>query len=142
MPYKGKIDHYWKVEFQPGLFRFSTGGVDAGSGHDENTPHSGVHMRHLHCITPLTLDSTQYAFSVAHNFRLEDEKLTQLLHDVSFRTLSEDKVVLERQHRRLQELPGRPLVNKRSDEGLMHGRRIVQELLAAESGSARTVKAA
>lgn len=131
-PFKGNIDHYWRIVFTPGQFRFSSGGVAAGSGHDAGTPNSGVHMRHLHGITPLTEGSTMYFFSLSRNFLIDDADVTHRMIKGSEAALLEDKDVIELQQIRLNQTPGRPLVSKRTDQGLHLGRRIVEELIDQE----------
>jgi hypothetical protein len=48
-------------------------------------------------------------------------------------TFEEDKAVLEEQYARLCDDLDEPLVNIKVDEGVMHARRIVKELLDRES---------
>lgn len=135
--FTGNIDRWQEIEFHPGLILFYSGATDAGTGAYGGRRDGGMHIRHLHALTPETETSTRYFYSVAHNFRIADETLTQRMHQLAVATFLEDKVVLEAQQRRLLANPDRPMIDIRNDIGTIHARRIVAELAAAEAGSTR-----
>jgi hypothetical protein len=72
-------------------------------------------------------------FTLAHNFQTENAGLTEKMHQLAVLTFEEDQAVLEEQYARVCEDPDEPLVNIKVDEGVMHARRIVKELLDRES---------
>lgn len=130
--FAGKIDRWQEIDFRPGLLEFYTGATDAGTGAYDGRREGGVHIRHLHGITPETEHSTHYFFTQARNFRIDDASLTDKLHELARVTFLEDKAVLEAQQARLLETPERATIDIRSDAAGMHARRIVAELHAAE----------
>ena len=132
-PFTGRIDRIWDIEFRPGLFIYTVSAIPAGSGATQENPEIGVHLRHFHGVTPVDENRTLYFFALARNFRLEDQAMTRQMIDQVEGVLEEDRLILERQHSRLLETPSRPLVARRADEGLLHGRRIVREMLSEEA---------
>lgn len=134
--FSGNIDRWQEIDFQPGFLAFYTGATDAGTGAYEGRREGGVHIRHMHGITPETEDRTRYYFTQARNFQTADEGLTAKLHQLAELTFQEDKAVLEAQEQRLAEDPDREVINIRSDAGGIYARRIVEELYAAEQRAA------
>jgi phenylpropionate dioxygenase-like ring-hydroxylating dioxygenase large terminal subunit len=130
--FTGKVDRWQEIEFRPGFIQFYSGATDAGTGAYEGRRAGGMHIRHLHCITPETETRTRYFFSVAHNFRIDDTVLTQRMHQLAAATFMEDQVLLEVQQKRLSEHPDRALLDIRNDVGTIQARRIVAELSDAE----------
>jgi len=135
--FAGNIDRWQEIEFRPGFIQFYSGATDANTGAREGTRDGGMHLRHLHCITPETETRTRYLFSVARNFRVDDATLTQHMQQLAIATFLEDQVLLEVQQRRLAEDPNRALLDTCNDVGTVHARRIVAERAAAEACSAR-----
>ena len=132
--FAGNIDRWQEIEFRPGFIQFYSGGTDANTGAYEGRRDGGMHLRHLHCITPETETRTRYLFSVAHNFRVDDAALTLRMHQLAVATFLEDQALLEVQQRRMAEDPDRTLFDTRNDIGTVHARRIVTDLAAAEHG--------
>jgi vanillate O-demethylase monooxygenase subunit len=130
--FAGNIDRWQEIEFRPGFLEFYTGATDAGTGAYEGRRIGGVHIRHMHGITPQTEHSTLYFFTQARNFALEAPGLTEKLHELATLTFQEDKAVLEAQQARLLADPDGPTINIHSDAGGIYARRIVEELHAAE----------
>lgn len=136
--FSGNIDRWQEIDFRPGFLEFYTGATDAGTGAYEGRRDGGVHIRHMHAITPETETSTRYYFTQARNFRIADEALTAKLHQLAELTFMEDKAVLEAQQERLADA-AREWINIRSDAGGVYARRIVEELYAQEQRERPTV---
>jgi phenylpropionate dioxygenase-like ring-hydroxylating dioxygenase large terminal subunit len=130
--FAGHIDRWQEIEFRPGFIQFYSGATDANTGAYEGRREGGMHLRHLHCITPETETRTRYLFSVAHNFRIDDAALTQRMHQLAVATFLEDQALLEVQQKRLAEDPDRTLLDTRNDLGTVHARRIIGEWAATE----------
>ncbi len=130
--FTGRIDRWQEIEFRPGAIEFYSGAMDADTGAFDGRRVGGMHIRHLHAITPETEHKTRYMFTLAHNFQTENAALTEKMHQLAVMTFEEDQVVLEDQYARLCDDPDEPLVNIKVDEGVMHARRIVTELLDRE----------
>jgi phenylpropionate dioxygenase-like ring-hydroxylating dioxygenase large terminal subunit len=135
------IDRWQEIDFRPGLLEFYTGATAAGTGAYEGRREGGVHIRHLHGITPETEHSTHYFFTQARNFAVDDAALTDRLAELARVTFLEDKAVLEAQQARLLEEPKKATLDIRSDAAGIHARRIVAELYDAEQRSREPVAA-
>jgi len=130
--FKGTIDRWQEIDFRPGFLAFYTGATDAGTGAYEGRRVGGVHIRHMHGITPETETRTRYYFTQARNFQIDAPGLTEKLHQLAALTFDEDKDVLEAQQERWTEKPDAETINVRSDAGGIYARRIVEELHEAE----------
>jgi phenylpropionate dioxygenase-like ring-hydroxylating dioxygenase large terminal subunit len=133
--FAGNIDRWQEIEFRPGFIQFYSGATDANIGAREGKRDGGMHLRHLHCITPETETRTRYLFSVARNFRVNDAVLTERLRQLALATFLEDQELLQVQQKRVAEDPTRALFDTRNDVGTVHARRIVAERAAAEGWS-------
>jgi phenylpropionate dioxygenase-like ring-hydroxylating dioxygenase large terminal subunit len=130
--FSGRVDRWQEIEFRPGVLEFYSGAMDANTGAFDGKRVGGMHIRHLHAITPETEHTTRYMFTQARNFQAGNATLTEKMHQLTVMTFEEDRAVLEEQYARLREEPDAPLVNIKVDEGVMHARRIVTELLDRE----------
>jgi vanillate O-demethylase monooxygenase subunit len=139
--FSGKIDRWQEIEFTPGLVRIWTGGTDAGTGAYEGRREGGVQFMGFHGITPQTETSCYYHFTQARNFRLGEPKLHEMIHQAAVATLLEDKAVLEGQQARILDNPSRGFIDIRADAGGLQGRRLVEQLIAAERESGRHASA-
>jgi vanillate O-demethylase monooxygenase subunit len=128
-----RIDRWQEIEFRPGVLEFYSGAMHANTGAFDGKRVGGMHIRHLHAITPETAHTTRYMFTQARNFQTDNAGLTEKMHQLTVMTFEEDRAVLEEQYARLREDPDAPLVNIKVDEGVMHARRIVTELLDREN---------
>jgi phenylpropionate dioxygenase-like ring-hydroxylating dioxygenase large terminal subunit len=124
----GNIDRWQEIEFRPGFIQFYSGATDANTGARDGRRNGGMHLRHLHCITPETETRTRYLFSVARNFRVGDAALTQRMQQLAVATFLEDQTLLEAQQRRLAEDRNRALLDTSNDVGTVHARRIATEM--------------
>jgi vanillate O-demethylase monooxygenase subunit len=140
--FQGRIDRWQEIDFRPGFLSFYTGATDAGTGAYEGRREGGVHIHHMHGITPETETRTRYYFTQARNFQLEAPGLTEKLHQLAALTFDEDKDVLEAQQRNWSERPDAPTINIRSDAGGIYARRIVEELYEAEQREQQLAPAA
>lgn len=140
--FNGKIDRWQEIEFVPGLVRIWTGGTDAGTGAYEGKREGGVQFMGFHGITPRTATSCYYHFTQSRNFRLGELVLDEQIHQAALATLLEDKAVLQAQQARLLEDPTRGLIDIRADAGGLQGRRLVEQLIAAEAAQRGTAPAA
>jgi vanillate O-demethylase monooxygenase subunit len=130
--FKGKVDRWQEFVFRPGVLQFHSGAMDANTGAFEGKRDGGMHIRHFHGVTPKTETSTNYFYSSARSFRIDDDELTERMRKATLATFMEDKVILEAQQIRLRERPNAPMLNIKSDAAVLHGRRIVESLIAQE----------
>jgi vanillate O-demethylase monooxygenase subunit len=131
-----RVDRWQEFVFRPGVLQFHSGAAPANTGAlDEGRREHATSIRHFHGITPATAASTLYFFSSAWNFRADDAEFGAKMTETTISTFLEDKALLEAQQLRLAQEPDRPLRTLRSDAGVVHARRIMAELLAAEAAA-------
>ena len=129
--FKGNIDRWMEIRFNPGVICIYTGANDAGKGIDEKTYVNTLGARIFDGITPETATTTHYFFSAAHNFRVDQPAVTDAFFGEILTTFDEDKVVIEAQQTRA--VPGRRQLGILSDAGGVQARRVIAERLAAEA---------
>jgi vanillate O-demethylase monooxygenase subunit len=133
--FKGNVDRWQEFEFiAPGFVLVWTGAVDAGTGaYDQNKREGGFALRSLHALTPETETSCHYFWSAANGYRQDDPQTTEQLFSELAAAFLEDKVMVEAQQLRLQELGADRLVDIASDSARVHMRRTVDRLIEQEA---------
>ena len=129
--FKGNIDRWMEIRFNPGVICIYTGANDAGKGIDEKTYVNALGGRIFNGITPETATTTHYFFSAAHNFRVDQPAVTDAFFGEILTTFDEDKIVIEAQQTRA--VAGRRQLGILSDAGGVQARRVIAERLAAEA---------
>ena len=129
------IDRWQIIEFTPpGFVRLDVGGARAGTGATEGDRSGGVSMRNLNAITPETDTTTHYFWAQAHNFRLDDPTVTEMVYRQVHTAFLEDLAVIGAQQGNQSvfgdDLP--PAVDFNQDAGGLQARRIVERILADE----------
>ncbi|MCB1686911.1 MAG: aromatic ring-hydroxylating dioxygenase subunit alpha [Halioglobus sp.] len=114
------------VMIDVGVAHAGKGGLDA----PENHRASGIVVD---LITPETETSCWYFWGMARNFNVKDGALTDRIRDSQQKIFTEDLEMLESQQRRLLENPGRRLMKLNIDQGGVHARKILDELIVAET---------
>ena len=87
-------------------------------------------------ITPETDTSCWYFWGMARHFKPDDAALTDTIRTGQGKIFAEDLEVLERQQRNLSEFPQRALLKLNIDTGGVQARRIIEQLVAQERGTA------
>ena len=118
----------------PSVVYLDIGCAKAGTGAPEGDRSQGISMWSNHLLTPETATTTHYFFSFARNFGIDDEALSQLLYEGSRETFLEDSELLEAQQRNLNAGSIAGLQNIRADAAQIQARRMLDALIAAESG--------
>jgi len=129
------IDRWQIIEFTPpGFVRLDVGGARAGTGATEGDRSHGVSMRNLNAITPETDTTTHYFWAQAHNFKLDDPTVTDLVYRQVHTAFLEDLFVIGEQQNNLtafgDDLP--PAVDFNQDAGGIQARRVIDRILADE----------
>jgi vanillate O-demethylase monooxygenase subunit len=132
------IDRWQIIEFTPPAFvRLDVGGAPTGTGAQEGDRSKGFSMRNLNAITPETDTTTHYFWAQAHDFRLDDPTVTELLYRQVHTAFLEDLAVIGSQQGNLSafgsDLP--PAVDFNQDAGGLQARRIVDRILAEEQSA-------
>ncbi len=134
------IDRWQIIEYTPPAFvRLDIGGAIAGTGAPEGDRSQGISMRNLNAITPETDKTTHYFWAQAHDFRIDDPTVTELLFQQVHTAFLEDLTAIRAQQENIDRFPGAPQVDFSQDGGGIQARRIVDRLLAEEQagGQAR-----
>lgn len=127
------VDRWQICRFTPpGSVMIDVGVAHAGQGGfdaPESCRASGIVVD---LITPETDDSCWYFWGMARNFNVGDKALTEQIRASQHRIFTEDLEMLESQQRNLSANPGRSLMQLNIDQGGVHGRKILEELIARE----------
>ena len=128
--FKGPIDRWQEIEFEPVLVRVHTGACDAGTGAYEGKREHGFSMMGFHGITPETETTTHYFWSLATN--VLDRGVPKVVFDQTEFTFREDLAVLEAQQKRISETPGGKFIDIGGDVGGNLAKRLLRQLHEAE----------
>jgi phenylpropionate dioxygenase-like ring-hydroxylating dioxygenase large terminal subunit len=89
-------------------------------------------------LTPETEGTTHYFFMQAHGFALDDAVVTESIHESQHAAFLEDKRILEAQQQMIDASPATPMFNIVADKALVQYRRLIDELIVAESAPPAT----
>ena len=134
------IDRWQIIEFTPPAFvRLDVGGALAGTGARQGDRSQGFSMRNLNAITPETEKTTHYFWAQAHDFKIDDPSVTELLFQQVHTAFLEDLAAIKAQQANMDRFAGTPQIDFNQDGGGIQARRIVDTLLAEEQsgGQAR-----
>jgi vanillate O-demethylase monooxygenase subunit len=129
--FKGRIDRWQEIEFEPVLIRIHTGACDVGTGAYQGHREHGFSMRGFHGITPETATTTHYFWSMATNILTDG--IPEKVFEQTALTFREDQEVLELQQLRMLQQPDQPLIDIASDVGGRHTRQFIAKLLREEA---------
>ena len=130
-----RIDRWQIITYTPPAFvRLDVGGARAGTGAPEGDRSQGFTMRNLNAITPETATTTHYFWAQAHDFRIDDPTVTELLFRQIHTAFMEDLAVLKAQQMNLEAFDAPPQVDFGQDAGGLQARRIVERILEEERG--------
>lgn len=129
LDHTGRIDRWQTAINVPPCYNMTDGGV-----YPVGTPRDKAFRFHvLHLLTPETESSTHYFWSLARNFRLDDDALTEGMRKGTNATFNEDAVVLEVQQRQIEKYGGAvPRVALALDEAPIRSRRALAALVQRE----------
>jgi vanillate O-demethylase monooxygenase subunit len=133
--FKGRVDRWQETEAWPGVMHIYTGATDAGTGAYEGKRDGGFGLRLFEGLTPETETTTNYFWSAAHNYKVDQPEATAQLYREIKATVDEDVVVLEAQQQMISSNPNRGFVGIRFDKGLNQARNLINGLIEAEHAS-------
>jgi phenylpropionate dioxygenase-like ring-hydroxylating dioxygenase large terminal subunit len=129
----GNVDRWQIIRFAaPCTVVIDVGVCPAGTGAPQGDRSRGVNGMVLNTITPATEKSCHYFWNFVRNFKLADQRLTNLLRDGSANIFHQDEILLTQQQRAIDDHPDHAFYNLNIDAGAMWARRIVEKLVAAE----------
>lgn len=132
-----RVDRWQVIDYTPPAFvRLDVGCARTGTGARDGDRSQGISMRNLNAITPETETTTHYFWAQAHNFKIDDPTVTELIFRQVHTAFMEDLAVIEAQQNTInafgEKLP--EPVDFNQDAGGIQARRIVEAVLAAERG--------
>jgi phenylpropionate dioxygenase-like ring-hydroxylating dioxygenase large terminal subunit len=135
------VDRWQIIDYTPPAFvRLDVGCARAGTGARDGDRSRGISMRNLNAITPETETTTHYFWAQAHNFRIDDPSVTELIFRQVHTAFLEDLAVIEAQQAIInaygERLPA--AIDFNQDAGGIQARRIVEMVLAAERSTTAT----
>ncbi|MPY68828.1 MAG: Rieske 2Fe-2S domain-containing protein [Alphaproteobacteria bacterium] len=130
------VDRWQIIDFTPpGFVRLDVGAAKAGTGAPEGDRSQGITMRNLNAITPETDGTTHYFWAQAHDFRIDDPTVTELLFRQVHTAFLEDLAVLKAQQANIDAFGEPPQVDFNQDAGGLQARRALQRILDAEANA-------
>lgn len=125
VPFAGRIDRWQEFDFiAPGTVLQYSGGVPAGS--DRATAGAPrFDMRIFHTATPATDNSCYYFYSVSNGHRTDDPEATRIIFEQVGAAIAEDKLFIEAQQSRVEELGEERLYDNAADAARRMARRAV-----------------
>jgi phenylpropionate dioxygenase-like ring-hydroxylating dioxygenase large terminal subunit len=131
------VDRWQIIDYAPPAFlRLDVGATPTGTGAPEGRRVGGISMRNLNAITPETETTSHYFWGQAHDFDVNNPKMTERIFDQIQTAFLEDVAVFTAQQRSITQRPDAPQVDINADAGGMQARRIVDRLYQDEQAAA------
>ena len=143
--YEGKVDRWQIIKFEaPATINIDVGVAPAGSGAppQDGRPGDrsfGVNGYVLNTVTPETDKTCLYFWAFARNYALPDQRLTHELREGVASIFREDELILQAQQQAIDDHPGYSFYNLNIDAGSMWMRRLIDTMIARESGGPRVI---
>jgi vanillate O-demethylase monooxygenase subunit len=133
-----RVDRWQIVHFQaPSTVAIDVGVAPAGSGAPEGDRSQGVNGYVLNTMTPETDTTCHYFWAFCRNYNLDEQRITHALREGVTGVFGEDEVVLAAQQRAIDAHPEKQFYNLNIDSGAMWARRLIDQMVAAESDDGR-----
>lgn len=131
--FQGNVDRWQFVTWTPpSTVVLDVGCARAGSGAPQGDRSQGISIWSTHLITPVSEQESQYMFSFARDFALDDAETATLLYEGSRATFMEDAEIIEavQTNRHGGSLEG--LIHVNADAAQLQARRLLQRLIDEE----------
>ncbi|KLE34640.1 hypothetical protein AAW00_10705 [Aurantiacibacter luteus] len=131
-----QIDRWQEFDFVvPSTVLQYSGGVPAGSDR-AIAPAPRFDMRIFHSATPATDTSCYYFWSLQNGHAIDDPRATDVIFEQIEQAIAEDKVFIEAQQLRVDELGEERLFDNAADAARMMARRAIRKYAKMSSASA------
>lgn len=120
----------------PGIFTMETLFTAAGRDAQHGNVAGAMEYRNCQFMTPETERTTHFFWSYLNNFEGEDSTVSRSLLDSLIEGFMEDKQIIERQQKTLEQDPGFQMLAILADAPLAHFRRVLEKLIAVEKTGA------
>jgi len=132
------VDRWNMYDFiVPGVFLMDSGSAPVGTGAREGNRSQAVQFRSAQAITPETEHSTHYFFSQAHNFSIDDPRVTETLHAGLLAGFKEDWDMIHAQAATLALDPDFKMMPLNVDNALGNFRALMKKLVSSEQALSR-----
>jgi phenylpropionate dioxygenase-like ring-hydroxylating dioxygenase large terminal subunit len=133
--FTGNVDRWQHATWRPpSTVYMDVGCAKTGTGAPEGDRSHGISLWSTHLVTPESEATCHYHFGFARNFRLDDADMSRILYEGSCATFLEDKAMLEAQQKNLSGGALDGLIHIGADAAQMQARRMLDELVRAETG--------
>jgi vanillate O-demethylase monooxygenase subunit len=95
----------------------------------------------LDAMTPETATSCHYFWSSCRDYRLNDPQFDAFVKDITIKTFTEDKVMLEAEQKIINMRPQASQIDVGGDTGGLQARRVLERLIAEEASASRAAAA-
>jgi vanillate O-demethylase monooxygenase subunit len=131
--FPGHIDRWQEFDFiAPAMVLQYSGGIPAGADR-HSAQGSRFDMRIFHSAKPATDNSCYYFYSVANGHHINDPQATQIICEQVDAAIVEDKLFIEAQQQRVEELGEERLFATAADAARLMARRAVAKYNLAHS---------
>jgi phenylpropionate dioxygenase-like ring-hydroxylating dioxygenase large terminal subunit len=133
----GKVDRRNTVTMLiPGIFYMETLFAAAGQGAQSGNLVEPKEYRNCQFMTPETARTTHFFWSYLNNFEGTDSTISRSLLESLIEGFMEDKAIIERQQKTVEEDPDFQMLAILADAPLVHFRRVLGKLIDAEQAAA------
>jgi len=127
--------------YVPGIFFMETLFSPAGSGAEKGNLSNAKQYRNCQFFTPETSRSTHFFWDYLHDYALDDPKVALSLYRSMVDGFNEDKAIIETQQKTLEADPAFQMNAIVADAPLVHFRRTLARMVAAEREGLKAVAA-
>lgn len=125
----------------PGTFFLESLFAPAGSGAETGNLEGARQYRNCQFMTPETRRTTHFFWNYLNDFEGSDGNISRSLHASLIEGFMEDKAIIEAQQRVIDADPDFRMMAVAADGPLMHFRRVLERLIAAEQAEAGQTRA-
>lgn len=131
--FQGTVDRWQLIEWSaPGNVVIDVGCAPTATGAPQGDRSKGIEARSINLVTPLTSRKSLYLWSYCRNYHIDNETITQTIHDDVKRTFEEDKEMIEHQQQLIDTDPHGRTADIRVDSGPLHVQRLLERMMDAE----------
>jgi vanillate O-demethylase monooxygenase subunit len=131
----GNVDRWQIINFQaPATIAIDVGVAPTGTGAPHGDRSQGVNGFVLNTMTPETDKTCHYFWAFARNYKIGEQGRTHDLREGVSSIFREDERILEAQQKAIDANPDHVIYNLNIDAGSMWARRLIDRMIAAESG--------
>ena len=135
----GSVDRWQIIHFEaPATLAIDVGVAPHGTGAPDGDRSEGVNGYVLNTMTPETDSTCHYFWAFARNYRLGDQARTTELRNGVEAIFRQDEEMLEAQQKAIEANPDKVFYNLNIDSGSMWARKIIDRMIADETGTTGT----